>query len=232
MVRLYKAAWLAAFYTLDRKYVSAMVVDVDELARRGQASEADVRETYDALLGVRDFEAARSFAKEHGVLARPPVVVGYKRSDAPAVLSFAGPAIERVPVDLGKGQHLIVVGHPTCHFTQNAVGFIERDAELAGLFRKFAIWVAPQDLKFSVDLYRTWNADHPLAALSVVDERNAWPVEIDDWSTPTFYFIQDGTLLAKVVGWPKEGRRQELLDAFQASGMKQVRSVDLRGKDR
>jgi hypothetical protein len=168
-------------------------------------------------MGVRNWAEAKVFFDTHGGrgLSQPPVIAGGD-SALPSELSFAPTGIARVGLDLKNGQHLVAVGHPTCHFTQNAVAAIEKDAELEALFGRYAIWVAPQDLKFSADLYREWNKIHPLATLSLVDVRANWPADIDDWSTPTFYFFSDGKLVAEVVGWPKEGNRQKLLDGFRA----------------
>ena len=42
---------------------------------------------------------------------------------------------------------------------------------------------------------------------------------IDYWGTPTFYFLQNGVVRAKVTGWPKEGRRAELLAALRQVGL-------------
>jgi hypothetical protein len=42
---------------------------------------------------------------------------------------------------------------------------------------------------------------------------------IDSWGTPTFYVLKDGAVTAKVDGWPKAGRRRELLAALHKVGL-------------
>jgi hypothetical protein len=218
---LYSSARLAAFYTLDEKYVAYMAHDADELARRRNDTTLDLRETYEAFLGVRNFAAAKAFLADHPEIGAEnvPGVSGNPAGGAPAVLTFTESGIARRSLDLKSGLHVVVVGHPTCHFTQAAVDAIEKDDELRALLGKYATWVAPQDLRFTSDLYRSWNRSHPGQALSLVDKRQDWPASMDDWSTPTFYFFNDGKLRATVVGWPATGRRKELLDAFSAIGL-------------
>lgn len=45
-----------------------------------------------------------------------------------------------------------------------------------------------------------------------------WPM-IDDWATPIFYFLRDGRLVAKVIGWPRGGRVAGLETAIRDVGL-------------
>ena len=40
-----------------------------------------------------------------------------------------------------------------------------------------------------------------------------WP-EIKYRGTPTMYFYQNGKLVSQLIGWPKEGQKQALIDAL------------------
>jgi hypothetical protein len=61
--------------------------------------------------------------------------------------------------------------------------------------------------------FQRWNHEHPAMQHTIAYRNDEWPM-IDWWGTPTFYFIKDGAVIAKFVGWPKEGRRAELLTAL------------------
>ena len=54
--------------------------------------------------------------------------------------------------------------------------------------------------------------------MSLADQRADWPA-LDSWGTPTFYFFQRGALVSKVRGWPRAGRRAELLAGMHAIGL-------------
>ena len=91
---------------------------------------------------------------------------------------------------------------------------------LTRIFRD-AHWIAPADRRLQLDVLRAWNQDHPLTQFAIAWRRDEWP-QIDHWATPTFYFFARGDLVAKVSGWPDEGRHEELMAAARAAGIASV----------
>lgn len=124
----------------------------------------------------------------------------------------------RRSVDLHQAALIVVVGHPSCHFTQNAIRDIQADPVLGDVFRAHAIWLAPQESAFDWDQFEQWNRSHPGQELAIAFRRDEWSV-IDTWNLPTFYFFKDGALRAKFFGWPEQGRRAELRSALQRIGL-------------
>lgn len=59
----------------------------------------------------------------------------------------------------------------------------------------------------------------PRLPIAFSARREDWPF-VDDWSSPTFYFLRQGKLVAKVTGWPKEGRRAEFSAALHQLGLR------------
>jgi len=112
--------------------------------------------------------------------------------------------------------HAQVVVIAGCHFSKDAAEAIETDPVLRPLFSRNTAWITPAgENPADPDLAR-WNRDHPLAALRTAYRESEWPA-IDTWNMPTFYFLRDGRVVAKVVGW--QGRRDAVLAGYRALGL-------------
>ncbi len=215
------AAQLAAFYSYDDTILDDAMTDLRLLDKRGLARTADFGEAYRLLIGNRRFDDARMFLDKHPSLNEtpPPLLLGLRpgwHGAAEMRIGDAARTLVWTPVDLGKLPRIVVIGHPLCHFTQNAIRAIEADPTLNVLFARHAKWLAPQDQTTDFGLFGEWNLQHPEAATTIT-YRAAEFTLIDNWSTPMFYFIDDGRVVARITGWPKEGRRAEILAAYQAA---------------
>ena len=221
---LFRAADMAAFYSGAAGHVADMTVVLDAMASRRVAADRHYVAMHDAFVGSRMLDQARSLSVQHpvpglqdlpdfsGPASVPPgtrtawTVGGDRRELA---REEAGPA---------RDAHVVVVAHPLCRYSRNAVAAILEDPTLAAVFKKYASWMTPQDRYLHFDRMQRWNREYPEAPVRMVYQRAEWP-EIDSWSTPTFYFFAHGQLVAKISGWPEEGRVVELLDASRRAGL-------------
>lgn len=221
----YEAAYEATFYTNDSAYLDDLRRDLDELERRKVATPLEASMMYRSLVALRRFDAARAFRMGHPRIDAEPLPtiarsLRVRQGAQPNVLTVSvdgsmltlGSA--RIPAPAG----IVVVAHPLCHFTRNAVGAIESDPVLHALFKRHSLWIAPQDGHLELQAFRTWNALHPDEAMAIAYRQSDWP-SIDGWDTPTFYFFRNGRVAAKVVGWPAEGHRDALLTAARNIGL-------------
>lgn len=215
----FRAAQLAAALSLDTAFVRDMQEALTELERRGVAAPRHYLQLHSVLIATRQLSAARALAQRHPEASLEPIPE--LREASPV---FSGqpsewrvdpvePALTRHAVDLEPAQ-VIVVSHPNCHFSQNAAAALEADPALRPIFAAHSRWLAPQDGAFSLAAHRQWSRDHPSLPTSLTVDRAEWPA-LDSWDTPTFYFFQHGALVATVAGWPKDGRRAELVAALQ-----------------
>ena len=219
---MFRAASTAAFYGNRPEYAKDMALDLGELEHRQAASTAEYRDMFKTYVAARDFDRARMLLSAHPLedvpqLPRilPSEASGPDHEASELVVTKGAGVLARQPVDLDVGRLVIVVAHPLCHFTQNAVAAIDSDPELRRLFVANVKWLAPQDQTLDFDLFRAWNAAHPEHPMTIAYRQSGFPM-IDDWDTPTFYFLHDGKIVATVMGWPKEGHKAELLAAFAA----------------
>lgn len=117
----------------------------------------------------------------------------------PTVIVREGDRFVRRGLSFGKQTQIIAIGG--CHFADDAMRDIDADPELQRAFAN-ARWLLPQEATGSLDRTRD-------SRLVAVYRRDEYPMT-DEWSSPVFYFLRDGAVVHKVVGWPKQGRRDEL----------------------
>lgn len=221
---LYRAARLASFYTGDEKHVRDMASFLDELARRDLATPSHYAHLYEAFIKTRMLTEARELARRHPLPELEPLPALREAPDLVAgqptewAIDPSRRELLRRSVDVHRPAQIVVVSHPLCHFSQAAMRDIQADAALGEIFREHARWLAPQDTHLKFDIVQRWNREHPGQETTLAFRREEWPM-LDSWGTPTFYFLQDGAVTAKVEGWPKAGRRPELLAALRQIGL-------------
>jgi len=221
---LYRAASLSAFYSRAKTDVADMKSIFQELRTRKLLEKRHYVHLYEALVSTRQFMQARELASKNPHLGLP-LLPRYREapqikpgSPTELVLSADKKTWLRTTVDLQQDSQIVVVSHPLCHFCQYAIRDIEADSVLRGLFARHALWIAPQDGNLDLDDFQEWETQHPNATIRVAYKQSEWPM-IDTWNTPSFYFLAHGKVVAKVVGWPKEGHKAELIAASRTAGL-------------
>jgi hypothetical protein len=218
-----RAAEIAGTYAPGERPARDMAAIVEELERRGDAANIHYTAAYRMLVAVRDLAGARRLAAKYPAgefEVLPAVRADPEPARAPSVWVPGETPHEVVQrrVDLGAGPGIVVVSHPSCHFSRNAVSAIAADDVLGPTFRSHATWIAPQSGTLDLPVLQRWNREHRDFAVALAVRQAEWPF-VDYWNTPTFYFLKDGTVVEKVIGWPKEGRREELLAASRKAGL-------------
>ncbi len=222
LIDLYRATNDVAFYTHDPDDARALLRDFLALQRRDLTMSRDEDEVLNALLASRSFAEAKSFAAQHRELG---VVVPDFQDDT--IASRSGPTelaigddakrLVRRSFDFTKPAQVIVVSSPFCHFCQGAVRDIAAIPALERRMKRYSHWLALQDGSIGFVPLQRWNASHPAETMTLAYRETEWPM-IDSWATPTFYFFKKKTLVAKMTGWPPEGRVAELERALTAIG--------------
>lgn len=209
----FKASARVVFYEPGDGHLSDMRDVFEALQKRKAASRSEVAAFYSSLFLGRKFDEMSAFYQSHPSYDLPVPVSfeGRQRPERHAVLDVAvtGSKVSSRTVDLSSGEHIVVIAHPQCHFTRNAVASIEADPSLAGIISMQASWVAPADRNVDVSPFQEWNKVHRDAPISIAYTRTGWP-EVRVWQTPTFLFFKDGKVVGEVVGWPKEGNAESL----------------------
>lgn len=222
---LYRAATDMTSITKDPSYLAAARFYLSELQARNAAVKQQYAELYERYVASRQFSEARNLLKLHPSLSVSPPPRIIARSDiegnGPTVLSASGGGnvFERKSLQLDRSARIVIVAHPLCHFTQNAVRELSGMPDLWNTLTKHAIWISPQDGRLDAKVFGAWNKAHPGAPINIVYRQAEWPM-IDLWGTPIFYFFKNGKLVTKVVGWPAGGHTAELLDGIHKLGLR------------
>lgn len=215
---LFRAAYLTASDSFNAQTIADMTMDLQELERRGKAAPVHYSQMYDMLVSARMFDAAREFYAKHASanLEPLPAIEEEAKStrDSPSLLILQRDKQVLVHRDFAVApSQILVVAHPLCHFSQYAVHDIEGNAFLKAVFKAHATWIAPPYGGLQVAAFSDWNQNHPDAPMGMAYRRSAWSM-IDTWETPTFYFLRNGRVIAKVTGWPKTGNEAAIRAAW------------------
>jgi hypothetical protein len=227
---LYRAAYIASFYTFSPKYRRDMAKILAALEERDAATRQDYSHMYGALIAARKFAEARRFYHAHPNLKRPPPP---KYEESPRVnghhktvliISPRQRKLVRKKVEFKQAQ-IIVVADPLCHFSRYGLHDIESDPVLARIFKTHAIWLAPTEHSLHLDVLQKWNAHHPDVPFVLAYRQTDWP-KLYNWKLPTFYFFKNGALVASIVGWSKEGDKKELKADLREIGLASGRTAE------
>lgn len=197
------------------------------LVERGWADGNVIEYMHRYFLTFRLFDEARAFRRDYpdqGLPAPPPIVpLASAPSDDPrTVLRFINRdfALERQAIDLRSSPKVLVIGHPSCHFSKSAVSAIAADPQLSKAMSTAAIWLTGPFSSLTDGVIAQWNRQHPAYSYRYVEFKSDWS-EVNYWGTPSFYFIKDGQLVKKVVGWPNDSvpeRKEALRTGLHAIG--------------
>ncbi|TPG11561.1 hypothetical protein EAH88_03350 [Rhodanobacter glycinis] len=215
---LFRSATLAFRLTSQSAYLADMRADFAELARRHRVDRAHAGDLHDALILAHRTDEARALLAAYPLLERSPAPIMRSpmriRSGQPS-LWIATPGTRRRELvrfrfNIRVPAQVVVLASTSCHFSENAARDIEADPLLSGVFREYAQWVVPADEVTAFDAVQAWNRAHPALRLGIAYDSATLPM-VQQIETPTFYFLDHGTVVDKVVGWPAAGN----LDAIR-----------------
>lgn len=220
---LFMAAGAVDFYWPSDQHVADLRLDFMELSRRNAQTQEQTSTVYSALYQARKFSELNKFFSEHAAsgLPPPPHVSTISDSMEHSILRVSPDhnRLVRSHADLDIGSHILVIGHPLCHFTQNAAKAIDKNLALKRIFKKDSVWVSPPDRNLDLSPFQEWNKKHPEFAMSIGFAKSSWP-EVKVWQTPTFIFMKDGKVVDEVIGWPNEGNMDALDAGLTKIGIK------------
>ncbi len=204
------------FYVENKEIVKQYLHYFKIYEKNGLAKTIDVKNMYHALIKNRMFKQAKLFFDTHeGVELEklPNFVNGYGFNEQEITI-FALDAENKNTLikqnfNFSKNTELIIISHPRCHFCYRAAKHIKKDRVLSQFLSKHAHWFSPPDSAFYLDDISQWNNKFPNFTMKYIETSLDFPM-LDYWGTPSFYFLTDGKVVDKLVGWPKEGRLKEL----------------------
>lgn len=189
--------------------------------------QKDLRQVYSVLVSARQFVAAQAWQARLNEAARehfPRLVdtVGDSSRRSVWVAKPKDDVLERLAAPELAGRQVVVVAGLGCHFSQAATRDIAANAALSARLAPLTQWVVLPESQVGFRELQQWNATHPALELRLMHRLEDWPF-IERRATPQFFFLNDGKVVARVSGWPKEGNAQALIEALNALESKRRR---------
>lgn len=217
---IFQAADFASFRTFDRRYLARMHAALIELEHRLLARHRHYEQMTLMYIGARDMVAARDTNLHLPADQRvevPNLVDESPGESGPSILAlshFDGTRnlVRRRP-DL-SGRKTVILATPACGFSRRFFGEVQRNAAL-GRYVAESLVVMPQATDLLLDEVDAWNTRNPAYRMNYVYTRAEWPM-VDYWGFPTFYFLEDGKVKEKIVGWQPGVTLPKLLAAYRA----------------
>ncbi|UJB17266.1 MULTISPECIES: hypothetical protein [Lysobacter] len=217
----FRAASQVAFYSLDDRYLEDMARYLTLLEANKQASTAEYGAMYGALVQARRLDLAKTMYLEHGNAEMEPLPHQDERPSSENKArewSVDSEGSLTLHSHQPKAAEIIIVSHPSCGFTRRAVQDLDAAFGKSSPFFLSTHWLTPQDRRFQVDSLRKWNGQHSNARMFIVYKQREWS-QFDSWDTPTFYFLKNGKLKQKIVGWPNKEQVGKIMKAARKIGL-------------
>lgn len=236
--KLFRAVGIIAFYSQEANHARTLQAILNEAVKRKDIANNNnwPATVYKSYIKARLFKEANQLAQQFPkyTFEKLPEFNDHHRKDLPYIslmqLQNNAEVLTRDSFSIPSEGHVIVVAHPFCHFSQNALSAITSDLELKSVFINHSTWIMPSNESLDIDGVLEANNDS-LIKYHYIYLESEWP-EIDYWGTPAFYFYKDGKFIQKVVGWPKEGgRKKEILKALQLIGLTKPSTKDAVSSD-
>ncbi|MBB5886645.1 MULTISPECIES: hypothetical protein [unclassified Xanthomonas] len=203
---LFKATAYAELYSLEAADVDALGCLYRQLVSAGAVTNWHTQTYAGALVTVSRYSEANELRKGSGS-PNSPALPDLRIPPAATSAGFRfitlqdrmHAQVEAWNPESHRG-HIVAVVHPTCAFSVRALSEIEKNPELQWL-RDNLLLVVPPDASLAVNGILAWNTAHPGLPMHPMYLRKDWKV-LKSLDTPTFYLVQDGTVLTSFEGWP------------------------------
>lgn len=203
---LFRASSFTAFFVGTKTYIDYALTDFNIIKTRSIVREDEALFMYGILITARMYDQAHELAQSfdnYNFEPVPNIVDARKSSDNVFSLyetNNDSHSLRLENFELSKNKQIIVISHPLCHFSQDAISDIESNAFTKKIFDKYSIWLAPPTASFSIPSFQNWNRIHPNESIAIAVQKEDWPM-IANWATPDIYFLNNGKVVDTMHGW-------------------------------
>lgn len=218
----------AAFYSAEIGIVERMPPLIAELEARKTIQPKHYEYWQEILIGARQFDQARVLQQQHPQIELQPVpeVVDQTRGSGPSVLALSadGRQLIRKSAEIPRSGLIILFSH-LCNPCRRALPALQAEAELQPLLQEKTLWLRPADTQLQLESWHDWRTAHPEVPLVMAYANAEWPM-IEEVATPIFFVMHEGRVHKRIIGWPREGRMDELKSALRAAGLMGARTPE------
>lgn len=208
------------FYIQDKNIITDYQTYFRLLEKNNWAVSKNYRNLYAAFIKNRMFAKANLFYENHPNqnLNKLPKIIDDNSTDGRIVIYTTDGKNKNIltkkKLALPKDLSIIVLAHPFCHFCQRAAKHLSSNQPLSTFLKENSTWIAPIDGNVRSDILFDWHKTYPNFSISYIQYMADFPM-LDYWGTPSFYFVKDGKVLDKLVGWPDIKRMHDLQELIK-----------------
>jgi len=217
--RLFNIIFHVNFYTQQKLLKSYLKKIILIKKSKGEIVDNLLEMLHSAYIRSRSIQEARQLESEHPNLKLPKTyALLIERQVARGYLELNNEEQSLVSqgFEFKKGGYVIVISSPVCSPSQRFLEWLRasENSKLKKIFESNALFITPTDSSFYIEHMLEANLKNAPLKLNYAFDKEEWP-EIQLWATPTLYFFYDGELQGQLIGWPKEGRKEELIDGLK-----------------
>lgn len=205
------------------QYISWQRDILDEKVRRGEYNAQELRHMFLSYVSARMFDKAAALKIEFASATLPDIPEKFidnvpKTSSWRAyAVSDGGKTVEMKALPLDTGNKIVMAMFTGCHLAEKAMEEIMTDPAFSAAFRVHGILLTD---KFDSQGIAMWKEHFNFPDIYIVDRAGDFSM-FDFRSSPGFYFLKDGKVVSKFVGWDNTSRMelQKGLDQAAASAI-------------
>lgn len=172
---------------------------------------------YRDLIAARQFDQARDFYKVHNIVNedKVPEIIKINHKGRKIFEARENQLVE-TGFNFPEGGHIVIVSSAYCGPSRRFRAWLDShpDKNLTQLVTNNTTWIESTDGGYKLEHLVEYNEAVGPHKIYIIESESDWP-EIKSWATPELYFYEDGVLMAQLVGWPPEGREQELKETLK-----------------
>lgn len=209
-----------AFYTKDLSAINNYKNLIDYKLDKGEWADVNIKRLFGLYISARAFDLAKQLKTTNFKVELPALPDIQELTSEPPksvyVLIEEGKQLTEQAAEIPeKGGHVIIVSNAMCGYSQRFLYWLSERPSIYSVVSLSSTWLIPQSINLYLDSTLQRNAEFPEITLNYVKRESEWS-EVSYWGTPSFYFYLDGKLIASMIGWPEEGRGQELTRHLKA----------------
>jgi hypothetical protein len=217
----FEAAWETAFYVVNtgpenRDWLLDELSELlDALESRGLATAEHVRGAHQIAVQARRFDLASRLELEWPGVSLSPLPE-LEMALAPAGTPMAwwpspGTGKLRLRPATLPSPGVVVVMHPGCGPAARAAADILANPRLAEILAERGRWFVSPSIELGLAAQARWEKAFPRFPLAHIHRSEAFSFLDEPGVSPVFYVLDgEGRAVAKLVGWPPEGRMEAL----------------------
>ena len=196
---------------------------LDEKQKRGENITLLLPKIHQSYLKLRLFDKAKDFATQYPDIELSVVPSNIELLTTNKVKSTyqldntnGEQRIVQNEIEADNEYQIVVVSSPACNPSNRFLKWLHQpeNEKIKNAFMSNSLFLVPPSGSLSLSKWEKINSQYPEVQMQLSHSRSQWP-EIGYWATPTMYFYKKGKLFSQLIGWPPEGREEELIMAMK-----------------